>query len=259
METKIIRYIIMMLLPLIAVLSPQVSAAPGSGAKVLMQLVPDEVPAGKEFTAVIRIKNTGSTTWSTAAGVFLASLKTQPWDLYRIPLPSEARIAPGESVTIKPTIMAPLIPGEYVLQWQMRQWSTLFGEPTVPVKVRVTGSMIPFNLSEFVYQSVPAVMVAGETYTVTLQFKNVGDTVWTPDQFSLASVDESAAMTWAVDAVDINTKAVVAPGGFQTFRFDVVAPTDVGVYAFEWKMNQKGVGRFGKPSERLEIKVVEAR
>ncbi len=251
---KTSRYMTMVLLSLMAVLAMPVVAAPG--AKVLMQLVPDEVPVGKEFTAVIRIKNTGSTTWSTAAGVYLASLKTQPWDLYRTPLPSDAPVAPGETITFKPEIMAPLIPGEYLLQWQMRQWSTLFGEPTVPVKVRVTGSMIPFTLSEFVYQNVPAVMVVGETYTVTLQYKNIGDTVWTPNQFSLISLVPSAALTWAVDEVDIKTKAVVPPGGFQTFRFDVVAPAEPGVYPFEWKMNQKGSGSFGKPSKRLEIKVV---
>ena len=251
-------FALMVLMPLMLLPGINGVAAQQADAVVMMQLVPDEVPAGKEFSALIQIKNTGTMNWSAASGVYLASLTPQPWELYRTSLSANVNTAAGDVVTFKPKILAPLIPGEYMLQWQMRQGARPFGVPTEPVKVLVTGALVPFNISEFVFQKVPAVMGVGEAYTITMQFKNVGDTVWTPGQFSLVSVDAAAAMTWSVDNVNINTNTVVPPGGFQTFRFDVVAPSEPGSYGFEWKMQQKGVGSFGKPSKRVDIKVVEA-
>lgn len=259
MERKNNRfYVLMILLPLLCMFGVKGAVAQQADSLVMMQLVPDEVPAGKEFTALIQVKNTGATVWSRASGVKLETLNIQPWDVHSVSMPKGARTAPGDVFTFKPKIMAPLIPGEYELQWQMKQGARLFGMPTEPVMVRVTGALIPFNISEFVYQKVPTVMGVGEAYTITMQFKNVGDTVWTPGQFSLVTLDDSAALTWAVESVDIKTNTVVPPGGFQTFRFDVVAPSEPGTYSFEWKMKQKGVGVFGKPSKRVDIKVVEA-
>ena len=228
------------------------AAAAGNGAKVVMQLVPDQVATGKEFTAVIQIKNTGDSTWSAANDYTLSTLTTQPWDSYRVVL--DGSVAPGQVLTVKPKLMAPMVPGEYPLQWQMRQGQTLFGDKTAAVKVHVTGSLIPFSHSEFVFQSVPAVMVAGQSYGVTLQFKNIGETVWTSGQYQLVSATGND-LAWTVDLVEMGRHASTSPEGFQTFNFDIQAPAEPGIYPFQWQMQHKQMGRFGAMSRLLNIEV----
>lgn len=248
---KMKRWVVVLgwLVSLLAV--PPLLAAENS-AKVIMQLVPDQVGAGKEFTAIIQIKNTGDSTWSSAADYNLAVLTTQPWDSYRVDLGGS--VAPGQTITLKPKLMAPMIPGEYPLQWQMRQGQSTFGDKTTAVKVHVTGSLIPMNLSEFVFQNVPATMVAGQSYSVILQFKNTGETVWTPGQYQLVS-SAATDLTWAVDAVDIKYNTATPPEGFQTFNFDIQAPSEPGTYPFQWQMVHKQMGRFGAMSPVLKIVV----
>jgi hypothetical protein len=237
---------------LVTLLAAQTLMAAENNAKVVMQLVPDQVATGKEFTAVIQIKNTGDSTWSASNEYHLAVLTTQPWDSYRVELGNN--IAPGQTLTLKPKLNATMIPGEYPLQWQMRQGQILFGEKSAAVKVHVTGSLIPLNLSEFVYQNVPTTMVAGQTYNVILQFKNTGETVWTPGQYQLISTGD-AGLTWIVDTVDIKRNTNTPPDGFQTFNFDIQAPNEPGVYPFQWRMQQKQTGLFGAASPLLKIEV----
>lgn len=230
------------------------SAAEGNDAAIEMQLIPDEVPTGKQFKGLVQIKNTGNSTWSSESGYHLSVLTPQPWGLDRVEFEEGTLVAPGETLVIRPKIMAPLVPGVYELQWQMGQNRQRFGESGRSIQVRVTGAMIPLNISEFVYQNTPEVMKAGETYSVTLQFKNTGVTAWTPGQFELVS-SEDTGLTWMVDSIDIRTNAVVATGGFQAFRFDVRAPDEPGTYSFQWQMRQKGQSVFGEPSELIEVQV----
>jgi len=248
-KIKITRRVTGLLAALLA--APMLMAAEND-AKVVMQLVPDQVPAGKEFTAVIQIKNTGNSTWSATSDYDLATLTTQPWDSNSVELGTT--VAPDQTITIKPTVIAPMIPGEYPLQWQMRQGQNLFGDKSAAVKVHVTGSFIPLNSSEFVYQNVPLTMVAGQNYNVIMQFKNTGETVWTSGQYQLISTGD-AGLTWIVDTVDIKHNTATPPDGFQTFSFDIQAPNEPGVYPFQWRMQQQQAGLFGATSPLLKIAV----
>lgn len=47
------------------------------------------------------------------------------------------------------------------------------------------GTLRTVDNSNFVSQSVPDNMVAGETYKVIVTFKNVGTTTWRPDEYKL--------------------------------------------------------------------------
>ncbi len=230
---------------------PLVNAAENN-AKVLMQLVSDQVAAGKAFTAVIQIKNTGDASWSAANGYTLAVLTPQPWDSYHVDLGGS--VAPGQTVTLKPKLTAPMIPGEYLLQWQMRHGQSLFGDKTTAVKVHVLGSLMPMSLSEFVFQDVPVTMVAGQSYSITLQFKNTGETVWTSGQYQLISATGND-LVWAVDSVEMSHNSATSPEGFQAFHFDIQAPNEPGNYPFQWQMQHKQMGKFGVLSPLLTVEV----
>ena len=240
------------LIILLGVFVPSLVVAVENDAKVVTQLVSDQVAAGKEFTAVIQIKNTGGTTWSAAADYSLSVLTSQPWDSYRVDLGSS--VAPGQTVTLKPKMMAPMIPGEYPLQWQMRQGQSFFGSKTAAVKVHVTGSFMPVNFSEFVFQNVPSSMVAGQSYSVTLQFKNTGETVWTAGQYQLVSITGND-LAWTVDSVEMSSSSTTPPDGFQGFHFDIQAPSEPGTYPFQWQVQHKQMGKFGAKSPLLNIEV----
>ncbi len=237
---------------LIALLATSTLMAAENSAKVVMQLVPDQVATGKEFSAVIQIKNTGESTWSTADDYSLATLTTQPWDSYRVELGGS--VAPGQTLTIKPKLTAPMIPGEYPLQWQMRHGQSFFGDKTTVVKVHVTGSLIPLSRSEFIFQNIPTTMVVGQNYSVTLQFKNTGETVWTSGQYQLVSATGND-LAWTVDVVEMSHNTSTPPEGFQTFRFDIQAPTESGTYPFQWQIQHQQMGRFGALSPLLNIEV----
>ena len=241
-----------MVVGVLALLAAPLLMAAENDAKVVMQMVPDQVGTGKEFTAIIQIKNTGQATWSKTNDFYLSTLTAQPWESYRVDL--SGNVAPGQTLTIKPQLIAPMIPGDYPLQWQMRHGQDNFGDKTAAVKVHVIGSLIPMNLSEFVYQSVPRTMIAGHNYSVTLQFKNTGETVWTPGQYQLISTTGND-LTWAVDTVDMTRTATTPPDGFLSFSFDIRAPSDPGVYPFQWRLQNKQTGPFGAMSQLMKIEV----
>ncbi len=234
------------------VLASSLALAVENDAKVVTQLVPDHVATGKEFSAVIQVKNTGNSTWSSAGDYSLFVLTSQPWDSYRVEFGGS--IAPGQILTVRPKLSAPMVPGEYPLQWQMRQGQSAFGDKTSLVKVHVVGSLIPLSHSEFVFQDVPLVMMAGQSYNATLQFKNIGETVWTSGQYQLVSTTGND-LAWTVDVVDMGPSITVPPEGFQTFNFDIQAPSEVGIYPFQWRMQHKQIGAFGVMSRLLNIEV----
>jgi hypothetical protein len=227
---------------------------PNNQARVVMQLVPDQVAAGEKFTAMIQVKNIGRTTWNAASGYHLALVEPNVWSIKRLDLKPNAYIAPDETVMFKAAFTAPATTGDYQFQWQMRHNKTYFGETTPLVTVHVGGQAAAVNDAEFVYQSAAKRMLAGDTQAVVVQFKNTGDLEWRAGQIMLASPDDKG-LIWAVDAVEMKPGETVKPGEFLAFRFNVQAPLDAGVYTFQWQLRDLRQGFFGQPSKKLFIEV----
>ncbi len=223
-------------------------------ARVVMQLVPDEISTGEQFTAVIQVKNIGRTTWNRDSGYHLAAIESNAWNIKRIDLPANAHIAPDETVTFKARVRAPQSTGEYRFQWQMRQNNTYFGDNTPMVNVRVGNQHGLSADAEFVYQEVGQTMLAGEVHGVVIQFKNVSRSSWRQGEVFLANPDRSGLL-WAVDVVEMNPREVIKPGEFLSFRFNVQAPTEPGLYPFQWQLRHTMGGLFGQPSEKLMVDV----
>lgn len=131
-----------------------------------------------------------------------------------------------------------------------RQAATLLSGTTVTGVVPGT----PYA-GEMISQSVPSTMTAGQTYSVQLAFKNTGTNTWTSAAgYKLGAYNPYDNLTWGKSRVEL--AGSVAPGGTAIFSFDIVAPTGVGTYNFQWQMLQEGVRWFPSESQNVSVQVV---
>ncbi|AVR98215.1 NBR1-Ig-like domain-containing protein [Pseudoduganella armeniaca] len=113
-----------------------------NGAQFVSQSVPTSMTAGKTYNVSVTIKNSGTTTWTTAAKHNLGSVNPQDNFVWtksnRIPLPSN--IAPGQQAVFAFAVTAPAANGTYNFQWAMVQdFVEWFGPATPNVAVTISG------------------------------------------------------------------------------------------------------------------------
>ena len=110
------------------------------------------------------------------------------------------------------------------------------------------------NAASFVSQTVPATMVPGQTYSVSVTMRNTGASTWTPEgDYQLASDNLPDNQTWGLSRVNLTT--IVMPGSDGTFNFTVTAPPN-GSHSFQWRM--VGVERFGALTPNVNVQTVTA-
>jgi len=106
------------------------------------------------------------------------------------------------------------------------------------------------NWSAFSTQSIPTKMTAGQTYTVSVTYTNVGFNTWTSqDGYKLAIFSGS---DWGTSSTPVVSP--VGPGEKVKFSFRVYAPTVPGVYNLSTKMYDKTVA-FGVSSPTVPVTV----
>lgn len=105
----------------------------------------------------------------------------------------------------------------------------------------------------FSSQSLPATMQVGQTYAVTVSFRNTGDTTWSlGESYRLGSMN-STPFLWGTERVEMAES--VAPSRTATFHFNVTAPSAPGAYAFQWRMLREGVSWFGDAGQSASVQV----
>jgi hypothetical protein len=179
-------------------------------------------------------------------------------------VPVGGSVGPGATTTFTFNVVAPTTPGTYDFQWQMvDDFVTWFGSLTPNVKVTVIPPGFAPN-AQFVSQSVPSSMVAGQTYTALITLKNTGNTTWTnttgpgtPNAYSLGSQNPQDNHTWGLAPYPnrVPVSGSVSPGAIATFTFSVVAPATAGTYDFQWQMVDDFVTWFGGLTPNLQIVV----
>ena len=96
--------------------------------------------------------------------------------------------------------------------------------------------------SEYVGDTIPTRMDPGQTYNVSVTFRNRG-VVWTTGKgFRLGAVGDSDPFT-GFNRVDISGE--VGPGETYTFSFGMTAPASPGTYTTDWRMVRDGDSWFG--------------
>jgi RHS repeat-associated protein len=108
------------------------------------------------------------------------------------------------------------------------------------------------NRAQFVSQSVPAVMNAGQSYPVSVTFRNTGVTMWTAAaNHRLGSQNPSDNSLWGSNRIAL--PASVAPNANVTISFNVTPPAS-GTSNFQWRMVQDGVEWFGDASTNVAVR-----
>lgn len=104
--------------------------------------------------------------------------------------------------------------------------------------------------AQFVSQSVPLWMAAGQTYAVTVQLRNTGNAEWKSSaHYRLGSQNPGDNLSWGMHRVD--TPGAVAPGAVASFTFTVTAPATAGTWNFQWRMVRDGYAWFGDTTPNL--------
>jgi RHS repeat-associated protein len=112
----------------------------------------------------------------------------------------------------------------------------------------------PPNGAQFISQSAPQTMIAGQTYAVSITMKNTGSDSWTTtSHYNLSSQNAQDNTTWGLGRVAL--PSAVASGSQVTFNFTVTAPATSGTYNFQWRMVQDGVEWFGDLTPNAAVPV----
>ena len=232
--------------------TPNVAVKDGvNDATFISQNVPNIMMPGQTYMVSVTMQNTGNTTWTSGNLYRLGSQNPQDnttWGLLRVELPA-GPVAPGATATFSFSVTAPSTVGTYNFQWRMVEdlveWFGAFST-NVAVKDGV-------NDAAFVSQSVPSVMVPGQTYPVTVTMQNTGNTTWSATSlYRLGSQNPQDNATWGLLRVELPNS--VAPGASVTFSFNVTAPSTPGPYNFQWRMVQDNVEWFGAYSTNVAVR-----
>ncbi|MDZ4116998.1 MAG: Ig-like domain-containing protein [Xanthomonadaceae bacterium] len=129
------------------------------------------------------------------------------------------------------------------------------GVTRTSVPVTITVSNLPIYAAQFIGQSVPTTMFAGQTYAVSVQMKNVGSATWTAaESYNLGSQNPQDNLNWGLGRV--GTPGSIGNGQTTTFNFTARAPTTPGTYNFQWRMVRDGVTWFGDITPNIAVNVV---
>jgi PKD repeat protein len=128
------------------------------------------------------------------------------------------------------------------------------------VQGTVTMTVLPVLAkdAQFLSQSVPVSLFAGQSYPVTMRLKNVGTQAWNlvgPQcaAFRLGSVNPYDNTTWGSSRAEL--PSTVVPGGEVTLSFTITAPSTPGTYNFQRRMVHECVEWFGDLSPNVVVTV----
>lgn len=115
------------------------------------------------------------------------------------------------------------------------------------------------NGATFVSQSVPAQMVSGRFYAVSITMKNTGTTPWTrASAYKLGAQNPQDTARWGATRVELGVSESVQPGATKRFDFQVRAPSTAGTHPFQWRMLREFVEWFGAFTPVVNVAVAAA-
>jgi len=116
----------------------------------------------------------------------------------------------------------------------------------------------PNNRASFISQTVPTSMIAGQTYPVSLVFKNTGTTTWdAAHAYQLYSANPYNNSNFHTNRIPL-TSGSVAPSANGTFGMNIIAPNSSGTYNFQWQPYEGSDNMiFGQTSTAVAVTVTK--
>ena len=202
--------------------------------------------SGENFTASVRVKNTGSSVW-TAKTMFRLGVSGNMEGSPRAYLPADVTVKPGESYDFLYTAKAPST-GDLSLNVQMLKENVLWFGETKAAAVQ------QYN-AEIVSTTQPKDLVAGRTTDFTVTVKNTGTATWTASGMYRLATDASDTVA---NRSYIDPKTSVASGETYTFTVKVKSLSYPYDATINLQMVRDGVAFFGQKSS-LSIPTVSER
>jgi len=224
-------------------------------AAYMADTIPSAMEAGETRDVSVVMMNTGDTTWTQAAGHKLGGYgDSDPFASTRHELDPSASVISFETYTFTFPFTAPSTPGTYHTDWQMvHELVRWFGDIR-PYKDITVLSASSANNAQFTADTIPAVMIKGQSYQVSITVRNTGTTTWTQTAgYNLSAVGGSdpLAGTW----YGMNSGESVAPSQTRSFTFTMTAPSIAGYYVTDWRMAQSTTP-FGRELKRI-VQVID--
>ena len=127
--------------------------------------------------------------------------------------------------------------------------------PVTPVSAPIA-SAPGLNNAQFVSQSIPTTMTAGQSYPVSVTMLNNGSSAWSETTMDrLGSQSPQDNLTWGLGRVMLGSGEKILSGQTKTFSFNVTAPSTPGAYNFQWGMLEELVQWFGAYSPVVSVTV----
>lgn len=117
----------------------------------------------------------------------------------------------------------------------------------------------PFSDSaRFISQNIPEIISANRDYNVEINMKNIGSSVWSSEDGYRLGDAASPDSAWTITRVELPNGQTVSPDESTSFTFTITAPSDPGIYDFQWSMiREPGENWFGEKSPLKEIRVLD--
>jgi hypothetical protein len=104
--------------------------------------------------------------------------------------------------------------------------------------------------------TVPQTLNQGQTFTVSMTFKNTGQCTWTAaNGYKLGSQNPENNTNWGTNRVLLGSSDAIAPGQSKTFVLSARAPSAAGTYGFQWRMVREGINWFGPATLNATVNV----
>jgi RHS repeat-associated protein len=211
-------------------------------AAIVGYSIPSSMVQGRSYAVSVTVQNTGNTTWTAGENYLLGSQNPQDnqiWGTTRVPLAQS--VAPSQQYTFNFSVVAPA-GGSYDVQWRMLREAYQWFGATASSRVTVSPAT---NNAQILSQNVPAQMIAGQRYPVSVAVRNTGNTTWiSGGEFPYRLGSVTTANTSIPEIGRIALPNNVPPGGDVVFSFNMV-PTQSGNFPLQWRMVQEFKEWFG--------------
>jgi len=229
----------------VAAQTVNVSCGATDDAQVISSVLPSALDCGETFNASVTVRNTGTSTWTRAAGFKLGAVgDSDPLAAsHRVLLPAGVQVQPNQSHTFSFTLTAPQSGGNYLTDWRMVHEGVAFFGQTAQSNVNV--SCQATNGAQILSSNLPSALGCGDIYPASVTVRNTGTTTWTLGSGYGLRPPSGSDPFHTQGFIGLPPGIAISPGEDYTFQFPLTAPQQGGNYNTTWRMSRSGGIFFG--------------